>query len=172
MKRFALVLALLVLAITTSAQSSHQNFVVSATATQNGTTETVSMAAAGFQLTEYYSVSFSRIWNPNDSHTLSYNLGDFNGTYELGDLLPKKVKKALVFDTTNWLVTFQGSAGKVTGFDPKSMSNVNHVAEGLGIYLSRPFANNVQLMMGYRFIHGVNGSTWIKVPAAGFNFTF
>lgn len=149
-----------------------QNWTVSATATNNGGSHAVMMATGGFQLTEYYSVSYSQIWNPNDANDLKHRLGDFNGTYQLSDLLPGRIRKALVFDPSNYLVTFQGSVGKVTGIDPRTGQHVDHIEEGLGIYGSRPFNDHSKLTAGYRFLHGVNGSTWIKVPAAGFNFTF
>src|SRR5258708_39568983 len=93
-----------------------QHFVISATAVaygdQKGTTA-VSEEGTGFQITSNFSVAYARISNPTDSKAPVYNLGAVNYTRELGSLLPTKLKTSLVFDTTNWLVTFQGGAGKV-----------------------------------------------------------
>lgn len=159
-----------------------QRFVVSGTATSNGgSSHAVMMAAAGFQLFTNpegsavpirASVSYSQIWNPDDASDLKWKMGDFNGSYLLSDLIPSRFQKNLAFDPGNYLVTFQGSAGKVTGIDPRTGQHVNHIAEGLGIYGSRPFNDHGQLTCGMRFLHGVNGATWVKVPAAGFNWTF
>src|SRR5258708_6410590 len=116
MKKLLAVLCLiLVLSVAASAQTT-QHFVISATAVaygdQKGTTA-VSEEGTGFQITSNFSVAYARISNPTDSKAPIYNLGAVNYTRELGSLLPAKVKTSLVFDTTNWLVTFQGGAGKV-----------------------------------------------------------
>jgi hypothetical protein len=144
-----------------------QHFVINANAAGYGGKEAVSIVGTGVQLTKYVSVAYGNISNPTDSTKPRYNIGDLNVTYELGDLLPARAKKALVFDTTNWLVTFQGSAGKVNA------PGINRIAEGLGVYVSRPVANNMQLTCGYRFLHGAGvGTTWVKVPSVGISFTF
>lgn len=149
-----------------SAQTT-QHFIINANAAGYGGKEAVSIVGTGVQLTKYVSVAYGNISNPTDSTKPRYNIGDLNVTYELGDLLPKKAKSALVFDTTNWLVTFQGSAGKVTA------PGINRIAEGLGVYVSRPMSNNTQLTCGYRFLHGAGvGTTWVKVPSVGISFTF
>lgn len=182
-RTIAVVFAIAVLAGSALAQSQTpptQHFVISANAAGYGGKEAVSIVGTGFQLTKYVSVAYGRISNPTDTTKPIYNLGDLNVTYELGDLLPAKAKKALVFDTTNWLVTFQGSAGKVTAPSPTVDKtgrpigpNINRIAEGLGVYVSRPVANNVQMTCGFRFLHGAGlGTTWVKVPTVGLNFTF
>jgi hypothetical protein len=164
---FSLVVCFVSLAQDTQGSVPTQHFIITANAAGYGGNQAVSIVGAGFQLTKYVSVAYGRISNPMDTQKPIYNIGDLNVTYELGDLLPKKVKSSLVFDTTNWLVTFQGSAGKV------SAPGVDRIAEGLGVYLSRPVANNVQMTCGYRFLHGAGlGTTWVKVPSVGLNFTF
>src|SRR6266851_3747625 len=135
-----------------------QHFIISANASGYGGKEAVAMMVTGVKLTEYVSVAYDSISNPTDTTKPIFNLGDLNVTYELGDLLPKKVKSALVFDTSNYLVTFQGSAGKVTA------PGINHIAEGLGVYLSRPVADHMQMSCGFRFLHGL-GTTWVRVPS-------
>lgn len=165
-KLLAVLFLVLGLSLSASAQTT-QHFVISANAAGYGGKEAVSIVSTGFQLTKYVSVAYDRISNPTDTQKPIYNVGDLNVSYELGDLLPAKAKKALVFDTTNWIVTFQGSAGKVTA------PGVDRIAEGLGVYVSRPVANNVQMTCGYRFLHGAGvGTTWVKVPSVGINFTF
>lgn len=144
-----------------------QHFVISANAAGYGGqqgTQAVSIVSTGLQLTEYISVAYTNISQPTDSLQPRYNLADVNVAYELGSLLPAKLKQKLVFDTTNYIVTFQGSAGKVTA------PGVNRVAEGLGVYLSRPLADHAQLTCGYRVLFP--GHTLIRVPTVGINFTF
>lgn len=145
-----------------------QHFVVSGFAGgyggQSGTTP-VSIASAGFQLTEYISLAGTSISNPSDSKQPRYSMGDVNVTRELGSLLPSGLKKKLVFDTTNYLITFQGSVGKVTA------PGLNRIAEGVGVYLSRPIGNHVQASCGYRALFP--GHVLVKIPiSAGLNFTF
>jgi hypothetical protein len=168
---FSLLLPFLVMGQTTPAPSTPptQHFVISANAAGYGGpgsgTQAVMIVGAGFQLTSNISVSYGSISNPTDSTQPRYNLGDFNYTREVASFLPASLKAKLTFDTTNYLVTFQASGGKVTA------PGVNRVAEGAGIYISRPVANNMQLTCGYRFLHGVGTST-VKIPSVGINFTF
>lgn len=173
MRRFLHFLALDTLLLVSSsafAQSAPpvQHFVISTasagTSSTNGM-QAVAVAGAGFQLTADVSVAYGRISNPTDSKKPIYNLGDLNYTRQLRALLGSKVSSKLVFDTTNWLVTFQASAGKVTGV------GFNRIAEGGGLYLTRPVANNVAVTTGYRLLHGA-GTSLIKVPTVGLNFTF
>lgn len=145
-----------------------QHFILSANAAgyggQSGTSA-VSIASAGFQLTEYISIAATSISDPTDSKQPRYSMGDVNVTYELGSLLPSALKKKLVFDTTNYLVTFQGSVGKVTA------PTFNRIAEGVGVYLSRPIGNHIQASCGYRALFP--GHVLVKIPlTAGLNVTF
>ena len=157
-----LVFALLSLGCT--AQTS-QHFVISGSAAGYGGTQAVSIEGAGFQLSSNVSLAYARISNPADSKYPVYNLGDVNYTRELRALIGKKLASKLAFDTTNWLVTFQASGGKVTA------PGISHVAEGAGIYISRPVANNLQVTSGFRVLHGL-GNTLVKVPSVGLNVTF
>jgi len=147
-----------------------QHFVISATsASYTGTgsgAQAVAILSTGFQVTQNVSVAYDRISNPNDTKQPIFNLGDFNYTRELASLLPASLRSKLVFDTTNWLVTFQASGGKVTGV------GFNRIAEGGGLYLTRPVANNMAITTGYRLLHGAGKSSLIKVPLVGINFTF
>lgn len=173
-KRIAMaILLMLVLGSAGRAQTSLpptppiQHFVISADAAgyggQSGT-QAIAIASAGVQLTEYISVFYTNISNPTDSTQPRYHLADVNVAYELGDLLPGSLRRKLVFDTTNYIVTFQGSAGKFTA------PGINRIAEGLGAYLSRPVADHMQLTCGYRVLFP--GHVLVKVPTVGINFTF
>lgn len=157
--------AVLLLPVGASAQ---QHFVINGNAAGYGGasgTQAVAIEGAGFQVTSNVSVAYGRISNPADSKQPIYNLGDLNYTRELASLLGKKLTSKLVFDSTNWLVTFQASAGKVTG------PGFNRIAEGGGVYLSRPVANNVAMTCGIRVLHGA-GTSIVKVPTVGMSFTF
>lgn len=168
MRKVVIAVALFLgLAVSAMAQSEPptQHFVISGNAAGYGGSEAVSIEGAGFQVTKSVSVAYGRISNPMDSTKPIYNLGDLNYTRELASLLGAKLTSKLAFDSTNWLVTFQVSGGKVTA------PGVNHVAEGVGIYLSRPVATNMSMTSGIRFLHGI-GNTTVKVPTVGLNFTF
>jgi hypothetical protein len=166
---FALFLGLAVSALGQTpapAPQTIQHFVINANAAGYGGSQAVSIEGAGFQVTSNVSVAYGRISNPTDSQQPIYNLGDLNYTRELRALLGSKLSSKLVFDTTNWLVTFQVSGGKVT-----APGGINRIAEGAGIYCTRPVANNMSMTTGIRFLHGI-GNTTVKVPVAGVNFTF
>jgi hypothetical protein len=169
-KLFSLVALLLSTVVPTFAQNAAppvQHFVISAQAGGYGGqqgTQAVSIAGVAVNLTEYISVGIDRISNPADSKAPVYNLGDANVAYELGSLLPSKLKSKLTFDATKYIVTFQGSVGKYTA------PGVNRIAEGLGVYLSRPVANNLALTCGYRVLFP--GHVLVKQPSVGINFTF
>jgi hypothetical protein len=167
------VILFLSLAVAGFAQTPTQHFVISANAAgydgQKGMTA-VSEEGTGFQLTSNVSLAYARISNPTDSKAPVYNLGAVNYTRELGSLLPAKLKKSLVFDTTNWLVTFQAGAGKVT------YEGVNRIAELAGLFLARPVAPNMQITCGYQWLHGQGNSLITRsntgVPVVGLTFTF
>ena len=94
-----------------------------------------------------------------------YSLGDVNVHYGLDELLPGKLKKALLFDTSNYIVTFQGSVGKVTA------PGLNRIAEGVGVYVSRQLGNHTQISCGYRALFP--GHVLVKIPmTAGLTWTF
>lgn len=162
----------LALAMGSLAQTS-QHFIVNANAAGYGDqkgTSAVSEVGTGFQVTKDFSVAYARISNPTDSKAPVYNMGAVNYTRELKSLLGSKLTSKLVFDTSNYLVTFQAGAGKVT------YEGVNRVAELAGIFLSRPVSNNMQLTCGYQFLHGQGNSLITRsntgVPTVGLNFTF
>lgn len=164
-----LFIAVLVLASACFGQTAPtQHFVISANAanTYSGTVgnQPVSIVSAGFQVTKDLSVAYTRISNPADGTKPVYNMADANYTRELATLLPKSLTSKLVFDATNYLVTFQASAGKANS------PTFNRIAAGAGIYLARPVANNAQLTFGYRFL--MPGNVLVKVPSAGITFTF
>jgi len=168
----ALTALLLLSAVVASAQTAAppvQHFVISATtASYNAGSgaNAVAIVSTGFQLTTNVSVAYDRVSNPADSKQPILNLGDFNYTRELRALLGSKLSSKLAFDSSNWLVTFQGSAGKATA------PGVNTIAEGGGIYLTRPMGNNVAFTTGYRVFHANGVTKLFKVPLVGINFTF
>lgn len=165
MKVIVLVVAMALSAVVASAQ---QHFVINTSTAGTSSSDgmqPVAVAGAGFQLTSNLSVAYGRISNPTNSQQPVYNLGDLNYTRELKSLLGTKLSSKLAFDSTNWLVTFQASAGKVTGV------GFNRIAEGGGVYLTRPVANNVAVTTGFRLLHGA-GTQLVKVPTVGLNFTF
>lgn len=150
-----------------------QHFVISANAAGYGGakgTTAISEAGTGFQLTADVSVAYARISNPTDSTAPVYNLGAVNYTRELKSILGTKLSRKLAFDTSSWLVTFQGGAGKV------DYAGAHHVAELAGIFLARPVANNLQLTCGYQYLHGQGNSLITRsntgVPVVGLTFTF
>jgi hypothetical protein len=162
-------IALSLFAVAAQAQDTPQtvqHFVINASAAGYGGSEAVAIAGAGFQVTKNVSVAYGRISNPTDTQKPIYNIGDLNYTRELRALLGSKLSSKLVFDPTNWLVTFQASAGKVT-----APGGINRIAYGPGVYVTRPTANNASLTCGVRFLRGA-GNTIVKIPVAGVNFTF
>jgi hypothetical protein len=168
-----LAFVLLSLGCTVAQAQSTQHFVISASASgyngQKGE-QAVSLAGAAVQVTNNVSVGYFNISNPTDSTQPKYHMGVVNYTRELQALVGKKLASKVVFDTTNWLVTFQAGAGKV------SYLNAQHVAEVGGVFLSRPIANNMQIQCGYQVLHGVGTSVLTRnvtqQPSVGIVFTF
>lgn len=151
-----------------------QHFVISASAAgyngQSGATA-LSIAGTGIQLTTNVSVAYNLISNPSDNTAPKYNLGVINYSRGLDAILGKTLSSKLTFDTSNFVVTFQAGAGKV------SMPSAHHIAETGGIYLSRPLADHVSLqIVGYQVLHG-QGTTVLthnvtQQISSGLNFTF
>ncbi|SRR6266568_1256166 len=140
-----------------------QHFVISVDAAGYGGskgTTAVMLSGAAFQVTTNVSAGYFQISNPTDSTAPKYHMGSLQNTHELNALLPTSLKSKLVFDTTNWLVTFQAGAGKV------NYLNVSHVAEVGGIFLSRPMSNHMQLNCGYQILHG-QGTSILTRNTAG-----
>lgn len=157
----------------TVAPTPTQHFVISANASGYGGakgTQAVSLAGAAFQVTKDVSAGYLQVFNPTDSTQPKYHLGVLNYTRELRALIGSKLSSKLVFDTTNWLVTFQGGAGKV------NYEGVNRIAEVGGVFLTRPVANNLSLTCGYQILHGQGTSVITRnnsfAPSVGLNFTF
>jgi hypothetical protein len=171
-KRLLIAVALfLCVAVVGRAQTQHVVISVNASG-YNGAkgTQAVSLAGAAFQVTKNVSAGYFQISNPADSTAPKYHMGSLQYTRELQALLGKKLSSKFVFDTTNWLVTFQAGAGKV------SYDGANRVAEVAGIFISRPVANNLQLNCGYQFLHGQGNSILTRnntsAPTVGLTFTF
>jgi hypothetical protein len=169
----AVLAAGLALAGRASAQTPTQHFVISVNAAGYGDakgTTAVSLAGVAFQVTKNVSAGYFNISNPTDSTAPKYHMGSLQYTRELNALVGKKLSAKLLFDTTNWLVTFQAGAGKVT------YAGVNRIAEVGGIFVSRPVANNLQLVCGYQVLHGQGTSVLTRnvssVPTVGLTFTF
>ncbi len=151
-----------------------QHFVISVSASgyngQSGAAP-LSIAGTGIQLTQNLSVAYNLISNPSDTTAPKYNLGVINYSRGLNSILGKSLSSKLSFDSSNFVVTFQGGAGKV------SMPSVHHVAETGGIYLSRPLADHVSLqVVGYQVLRG-QGTTILthnvtQQISTGLNFTF
>lgn len=160
----------LAVASVASAQTQHAVISVSAAGYNGKGTQAVSLAGAAAQLTKNVSVGYFNISNPTDSTQPKYHMGAVNYTRELRALVGAKLSSKLTFDTTNWLVTFQAGAGKV------SYAGANHVAEVGGIFISRPVANNLQLQCGYQVLHGQGTSILTRnvsqQPSVGLVFTF
>src|SRR5258708_5793315 len=108
-----------------------QHFVVSTSAASyNGTSggQPVAIGTTGIQFTQNISLVYEQIWNPADSAQPKYYSGLANYTREVAALLPASLKSKLVFDTTNYLVTFQGGAGResLAGLVPGS-ARTSHI---------------------------------------------
>jgi hypothetical protein len=148
-------------------QTATQHFVISGSAAG----QPAAIASTGVQLTQNISVAYEYISNPSDSSKPRFGSGVANYTRQVSDLLPAKVKKALVIDTSNYLVTFQAGAGRESLAGVNGGARTSHVIGNFGIYGGRPVANNVQLGCGYKFILGPQ-SQLIKVPVGNLTFTF
>lgn len=149
-----------------------QHFVVAGSVAGYRGSEPVSIMSTGVQLTKNISVAYEYIVNPNDSSRPRYGSGVANYTREASSLLPASLKKKLVFDTSNYLVTFQVGAGRES--DAAKVlggSRTSHIIGNFGIYGSRPVAAHASLGAGYKFILGPS-STVIKIPVGNLNFTF
>lgn len=176
MKYLAVLFCALALSAVASAQTPApptQHFVISVNAAgyggQSGT-QAVSLAGAAFQVTKNVSAGYLNVSNPTDSTQPKYHLGVLNYTRELRAVIGQKLASKLAFDTTNWLVTVQAGGGKVR------YEGVDRVAEIGGIFISRPVANNLQLVCGYQVLHGQGTSILTRnvaqQPTVGLTFTF
>ena len=149
-----------------------QHFVVSGSMAGYNGTQAISIGSTGVQLTKNVSAAFEAISNPSDSSQPRINSGVLNYTREAASLLPAKLKSKLVFDTSNYLVTFQAGAGRESLASATSgASRSSHIVGNFGIFGSRPVAAHAQLGAGYKFILGPR-STLIKIPVGNLVFTF
>lgn len=153
-----------------TAAPQHVVITVNATGYDGKSTQAVTLAGAAFQVTTNVSAGYFQISNPTDSTAPKYHMGSLQYTRELQALIGKKLSSKLVFDTTNWLITFQAGAGKVT------YAGANHIAEVGGVFISRPLANNLQINCGYQLLHGQGTSILTRnntsAPTVGLTFTF
>lgn len=136
----------------------------------------VTIAGAAVQLTPNLSVGYNQIFNPNDSSSAKFELGVANYTRELGSLC-SYCKNHFLFDTTNFLITFQGGAGRVSYTLPGATSSSRHVAEDFGVFASIPMASHVSFqVLGYQVIHGAGTTTLTRnvtqQVSSGLYFTF
>lgn len=157
----------------TAANPPTQHFVISGSvAGYNGNQAAVSIGSTGVQLTKNVSAALETITNPADSSQARYYSGVVNYTREVASILPASLKSKLVFDTSNYLVTFQAGAGRES-LAPATpgASRTSHIIGNFGIYGGRQVAAHAQLGAGYKFLLGPRMAL-IKVPVGNLNFTF
>src|SRR6266404_6351912 len=174
MKRILTLVAFLLSGIPAMAQTPEppvQHFVISGSMAGFNGNQVVSIASTGVQLTQNVSVAYEFISNPSDSSQPRVGSGVVNYTREVAALLPASLKKKLVFDTTNYLVTFQAGAGRESLSQGIGLPRTSHIVGDFGIYGGRQVAPHAQLGVGYKFIVGPKFET-IKIPVGSLNFTF
>lgn len=148
-----------------------QHFVISGSVAGYKGTDAVSIASTGFQLTKNVSLAYEQIFNAADSSQARYYSGVANYTREVSSLIPAKLKSKIVFDTSNYLVTFQAGAGRESLAGVAGGPRSSHIVGNFGIYGGRQVAAHAQLGAGYKFIVGPSFAL-IKVPVGNLNFTF
>jgi hypothetical protein len=157
----------------TAPASPVQHFVISGSAAAFGGNGTASIASSGVQLTSSVSVAYEFISNPADSSKPKIGSGLVNYTRSAASFLPAKVRSKLLFDLTNYNVTFQAGAGRESLAGPiVGGPRTYHVIGNFGIYGGYPLpGGHTQVGIGPKFIVGPTGTTVIKM-AGNLVFTF
>ena len=150
----------------TTAEPPVQHFIVGG----NAASGPVSVAYGGVQLTPKISALYLYSANPNDPGQTRVGAGVFHYSDQLSSFLPGKLKKALLVDTTNYILTFEAGAGKESIANPNG-PRISHIVGQFGIFGGKVVGPHTQLGGGYTFTLGPEAQL-VKVPVGGLTFTF
>lgn len=141
-----------------------QHFVISASSATFGSNGSTSIATSGIQLTNDVSVVYEFISNPADSTKPRVGSGLVNYTRSASSFVPAKIRSKLLFDLTNYVVTFQAGAGVESFYNGVGVPRSDHVIGNFGLYGGYPMpGGHTTISVGPKFIVGPQGTTVIKL---------